>query len=257
MPLVAAPHQHIRPSILLFGSFLLLASVFSFIHTPTIEANSVPTACLKDSGEPAEPLPFPGAWAIILNFNHDPSATHTDVCWAVRDDDEAMAITYTDGIRCQIRNNVNQELVGGGEANFDGNFHITCPRRAGGPGGNNQYDSFYVHAVASFPETAGYYPLVRHSDISVRTHLKAPVGNGDWKATMLSQYGNTVFSDTENVSMLSGVNHRINSRVIGGSGTHYVNHQLLASQTNVDPFEFDLNEIMFIGGGDNPWTLSE
>lgn len=221
------------------------------------QANNVPTACLKDDGTPAEPLPFPGAWAIVLNFNHSPSTTHTEVCWAERDDDQAMAINYTDGIQCQVRNNVNNVAVGNGEAAFDGDFHITCPRRSSGPTGNSQYNTFYVHAVASFPEQAGYYPLVRHSDVAVRALLQNPGGSGNWTATMLSRYDNTVFSDTESVSTLVGVNHRINSRVIGGTGTHYVNQQLLNSQTAVPPFDFDLNELIFIGGGVNPWTLSE
>ena len=241
----------------IIAAFLVALFIASSANISVAEANGAPPACQDDNGDPVEPLPFPGAWAIILNFNHTPSPTHTTACWAIRDNTSAMNVTYTTGILCQVRNNVNNVKVGNGEANFDGNFHITCPRRGSVPNPTAVYDTFYVHAVAEFPETAGYYPLVRHSNVSVRAHLKAPVANEAWKATMISRYGDIVFSDTQDVPRLTEINHRINSTVFSGTGSHLINSQQQNSQTTVDPFTFDFTELIFIGGGDNPWTLSE
>ena len=236
---------------------LLIGLIISATISPPVAANSIPAACLHDDGDPVEPLPYPGAWAIILNFNHAPSTTETEACWAERTNNPANPIEYTTGMRCLVRQNTKAVSVGNGSADFDGNFHITCPRRHNALNPGTVYDTFYVRAVAEFDAIEAIYPLVTHSNVAVKTGFKGPNSAGEWTARLVSRYGVKSYEDSEQVMMAAGVPHTLISAVANGSGTHIVNQSVFDTPQAIDPFEFDYTELIFIGGGRIPWTLHE
>ena len=246
---------HLRIGIFMFVG--LFSLVLSACFGGNEEANKIPAACLLDSGDPAEPLQYPGAWAIVLNFNHEPSATHTQVCWAIRDETPEMEITYIDGLRCQVRKNVNDVMVGDGQADFDGHFHIACPRRDPEIETVRRYDTFYVHAEAMFPEADADYPLVRHRNLAVRTRFEGPDSDGNWETTVRSRFGDQVLEETNLISEFPNRRRNYNSFLFEGKASHLVDREIIGPGISLDTFEFDFAELMFIGGGENSWTLYE
>lgn len=244
-------------------AFLFIPSGFEPVAEATGHSLTPGAGCLNDNGVPVEPLEFAGAWAIILNFNHGLSSKTTTACWAVRDNSPNMTTWYIDNIQCQLINNVNGAEAGNGKVEFDGDFHIACPKRGVSPSSSQLYNQFYVHTIAEFPTQAGTYPLVWHPDLSVSTQLVGPLTDGSWQASINSRYGSpnsqagsTSFSDSEFVSSIAGVPLGYNSRVRNGIGTHYITQEL-NTQAVVSDFEFDFTNHIRIGGGANPWTLHE
>lgn len=216
----------------------------------------VPLACLDDHGNPVEPLDGEGTWAVILNFNHPASTQWTRVCWAVVVSMEPeKTVQYDASFQCRIVNNINKVEIGNGQAPFDGNFRIRCPRRRPNivP---SQYDTFIVHAKARFPQRAGSYQIFRHRDIQVDASFE-PVDQSEeeWLATLTSTYNNSTFTDSEVVDMVPEHRFGLQSTVLDREATHHINRHITEKRREIERFTFDYTEPFVIGAPGDVWTL--
>lgn len=222
-----------------------------------VPIETVPPGCRDDNGNPVEPINGEGAWAIILNFNHPKSSEMTVACLAIVETmtDTEKTVVYDPDFRCPLVNNINSVEVGGGKAIFDGNFKIVCPRHIHENAEDVKYEKFYVHAKARFPEVAARYQLIRHKDVAVAISFDPADERGMWNARLSSRYGAVTFADTETVEMIPEHRFGIQSTIFDGQGTHHINRDMIETRRPVDPFPFDFDHLIHIGGEGADWTL--
>lgn len=233
---------------------ILLATLFPPFGIPVAQAQAVPSACLNDAGQAVRPNPayldpgWSGAWVLILNFNHAPSASQTVGCVGMISKANPSQVTYR-LIQCPLLNNVNQVTVGDGAANFDGNLWVQCPGIT-----QNKYfhSSFGVWGRASFPVAKTTYALLSHPDVAVGADVDAT-----WRITLRSRYGSTNFSNLASQSNVSGRIVRFKSEVDQGDGAHYINGNDLMPHAMTPGFSFDESQPLTIGAAGQTLTLYE
>ncbi|MEM7798782.1 MAG: hypothetical protein AAF633_06315 [Chloroflexota bacterium] len=254
-------HHHHRRSryLMIVGLTIFILSSLALFPTvsqgqglsPTPFSQTPYAACIRDNGDPVEPLPFARAWSVLLTFDHAPSSTHTEACWAIRD--QNLNIWYRAGIQCDLINNVNNAQVGLSSATFDGHFHIECPKRS--VTSLMHYNAFFVHVNASIPQANGYYPVVSHPDFHV--HLKRnQTSSGGWVGSIHSTIGGVAFEHHNEASSLLTGPTAFNAVVRNGIAYHQI-EQSTSKTTSINPFTVDMTQGIEIGGGDAPWTIYE
>ncbi|MCB0109000.1 MAG: hypothetical protein KDE53_23925 [Caldilineaceae bacterium] len=230
----------------------LLAPLFGAPATSSVAlAQAIPPACLSDSGNPQIPQ-MVGAWTLVLNFNHPANASYTRGCLTTRTGPGANQVNFSQ-VQCAIVNNVSGALVGGGQANFNGQFWIECPALPPVPTlpGNTQYENFYVYGRTAFPVAGGQSTLFAHPDVSFKANIDA-----NWHVTLTSRYGQTVFANQDNNSV-AGTFPQLFTQVYNKTGTHYLNQQPMQPTATVSSFPYNANATIRIGDKNEYWTLFE
>lgn len=232
---------------------LLMVTVALSIVSPTAATayaqGGPPPACLDDQGNLHRPAPAIGSWSLVLNFNHAKNANTTIGCRiaTVGVNPQQLAFTL---VNCQVLNNAGGVQVGGGRAPFDGNFWIECPGAFTPPGGGPLYDNFFVFGEAKFPTPGASYTLMNHQDVSVNVQI-----DGAWHVKLLSRYNTTTFDNQDNKTNVNGMKVSLQSNVVGGTGSHYVNGTQLLPTASIPDFEFDFSGPITIGRKGETWTL--
>lgn len=234
----------------------ILAILFLFIN---IE-KPVPEACKDDRGHPVVPIRGEGSWAIILNFNHPESTEKTIGCFAVVETTlPEKKVVYNSGVPCYLQhydNNVeNHVAVGDGKAPFDGSFHIECPSRNFDTDPDIRYGTFFVHSRVRFPDEEANYTIFDHQDIRINVDFERQEAEDNWRATLVSTYGSTTFTDTQSIAAIPDGQFGFQSAILDGEGTHHINREPISPRREVAPFAFDYSEQFIIGGPDARWTL--
>ena len=85
------------------------------LGTTVAYAQTVPTACRDDNGQPVQTVPVIGAWALVLNFNHAPSTSSSIGCRIMTVALAPQQVFY-ELVTCTISNNTSNVQVGGGTA---------------------------------------------------------------------------------------------------------------------------------------------
>ena len=259
---IVPPFVSSRQNRILVATGLTLLIISLLLSLPAAQGGGVESAplpkrltpypgCIKENNNPVEPLRFPDAWALMLNFEHAGSTQSTTACWAVRD--KHLNIWYQAGIVCDVVNNTNNVLVGNGSADFDGNFHIQCPPRAGT--NYARYNSFYVQVNAEIPLQSGTFPFVTHPDFQVSLD-RSQDANGDWHGVIESAMGSTSFDAFHKDATLPTTAMLFNSVVHSGEAYHTIDGQA-SDRIKINPFQVDMTTGIEIGGGSEPWTLRE
>lgn len=234
------------------AALLLATSILLLPGSATAAlAQGVPNACKTDAGKVVVPSPAAGigAWLLLLNFNHAPSATTTTGCMVVTTGLNPHQVSRT-LVACQIVNNAGSVQVGSGAAPFDGNFSISCPGVTGQ--GKQTLENFTVWGRGNFGKPNAAYPIVQHADVNVTATISA-----DWHALFASRYGGSTFASGDGVTNLKGQDVAFMSAVSSLLGSHSLNANQLVPRTTIAPFEYHFDQAITIGAAGQPWTLYE
>ena len=249
------PSKVVVPIWLKLLLILVLSAPLIVQSTPStaLAQGGVPPACLDDNGAPHTPTVV-GAWVLILNFNHASSPTETRGCLASRTGPGPNQVSYAIQ-NCVLVNNKSGATVGGGRADFDGQFWIECsglPKVPTNPPVGALYDYFYVSGRAAFPAAGGMQTLFAHPQVNVMTSVDA-----SWHLTLNSRYGPTSFANTDGANSVAGQIVHVESLVLNKVGAHYANQQKLQPTATVPPFQFDGGQTIRIGNVGEKWSLFE
>lgn len=235
---------------------LLMLLVLSIQFAPAaalpVHAQNVPTACLTDGGQPVRPNAAylsPGwttAWAMILNFNHAPSATTTTGCVATISAVNPAQVSYQ-LVQCPLINNTAAVTVGGGAADYDGNFWIECP---GVTNNRNTYTSFGVAGRAQYPVPGSTFTLFDHPSVTISVAI-SPI----WRTDLTSRYGANSYTNPVPPGSVIGKVVGLKSEVLDSVGTHYVNGNALTPNFTPGPIVFDESRPMRFGAAGQRATL--
>jgi hypothetical protein len=233
--------------------FALLAPLLGAPQMNTVAlAQSIPPACISDSGNAQSPQ-MVGAWTLVLNFNHPANASYTRGCLTTRTGPGANQVNFSQ-VQCPIVNNQSGALIGGGQANFNGQFWIECPALPPVPTplpGGNQYENFYVYGRTAFPVAASQSTLMAHQDVSFKANIDA-----NWHVTLTSRYGQIVFAN-QDANSVAGAFPRLFSQVLDKTGTHYLDQQALQPSATISSLQYNAAAPMRIGDRNEYWTLFE
>ncbi|MEZ4618045.1 MAG: hypothetical protein R2867_21390 [Caldilineaceae bacterium] len=232
--------------------FALLAPLLSAPQmNPVALAQAIPPACISDSGNAQIPQ-MVGAWSLVLNFNHPVNATYTRGCLTQRTGPGPNQVTFSP-VQCPIVNNQSGALVGGGQANFNGQFWIECPALPPVPTlpGNSQYENFYVYGRTAFPVAGSQSTLFAHPDVNFKANVDA-----NWHVTLTSRYGQTLFANQDSNSV-AGTFPQLFTQVYNKTGTHYLNQQPMQPTATISAFPYNANATIRIGDKNEYWTLFE
>jgi hypothetical protein len=232
-------------AVLLAAGTLLLPA-----NAGAVMAQGVPNACRNDAGVAVVPRASAGvgAWLLILNFNHAPSAAATAGCLVMTTAVNPQQVSRT-LVPCQIANNVGGAQVGNGAAPFDGNFSVVCP---GVNQGKQTLENFSIWGRAIFANAGATYPIVQHQDVAFNTSVSA-----GWNVLFNSRYGASTFASGDPVTNISGQVVNFLSNVAALTGSHSLNNAQLAPRTTIAPFEYHFAQPLTIGAPGLPWTLLE
>lgn len=236
-------------------AFLLLAVILPMpIGTPVALAQSVPAACLTDSGQVVVPAPIVGAWAMVLNFNHPLSATTTTGCRIT-----TIALQPTQQIAynlvtCPLVNNSGGGQVGGGAATFDGNFWLSCPN--GLPAAPPPYTGFLIHGRMQFVTSAAIgtrtFTLFQHPDVDFTAELRT-----NTLAKLTSRYGFATYQTGGLATNATSAPVSLGSAIGMGLDQHRVNGSSYPFTTPISTFGYDFTKPFTIGAAGQRWTLYE
>lgn len=243
-----------RYTSLLVGAILIVSILFPSA-TPVAYAQSVPAACRDDTGNLVRPTLVEGAWALVVNFNHVPSATVTKAC-VVRTVGLSPAQFSYSLFDCQLMNNIKSVNVGNGNAPFDGNFWITCPSPKGPPvpGTGQLYDSLSVRALMQIPQSnpGSNYTLLQHQDFGFRVNVQSAT-----EMKLQSQLGALLYETSHSNIDLATLPVRLVSRMSTLNGRHEINATLFSFSVPVSSFPFNQSLPIQIGSPGKPWVLHE
>lgn len=213
-------------------------------------AQSVPNACKDDAGKVLIPSAGGGvgAWLLVLNFNHAPSATSTTGCLVTTIALNPQRVSRT-FVTCQLVDNVNLASVGNGVAPFDGQFSISCP---GISPGKKKLENFTIWGRANFTNPNTAYAILNHPDVSFSAGLSP-----SWRVSFDSRYGANSFSSGDAATNLNGQVVSFTSAVRSLTGSHSLNGTQLAPLATVSPFDFRFDQPIVIGAAGQVWTLAE
>ncbi|MEZ4658701.1 MAG: hypothetical protein R2911_14115 [Caldilineaceae bacterium] len=247
----------IRPQ-LIWGKLLLICALLAPLVAPltastALAQGAVPPACLDDNGMAHTPTVV-GAWVLILNFNHPSSTSETRGCLASRTGSGPNQISYAIQ-SCSLVHNKAGAAVGGGSADFNGQFWIECPglpKVPTDPPGGSTYDYFYVSGKAAYSVTSSTQTLMAHPDVDVTSSVDA-----SWHLTLTSRYGMTSFTNTDGVHSVAGQIVHVESMVLNKNGAHYIEQQKLQPTATVPAFSFNAGQGIRIGNQGEKWSLYE
>jgi hypothetical protein len=189
-----------------------------------------------------------GAWLLVLNFNHAPSATTTTGCLVMTTSVNPQQVSRT-LVACQIFGNAGNVPVGNSMAPFDGNFSINCP---GVAQGKQTLEHFSIWGRANFPNASATYPIVQHQDVGLNAGL-----NAGWNILFNSRYGASTFASGDPVTNVKGQVVTFLSAVSSLTGSHNLNGKDLPPRTTIAPFDYHFDQPITIGAPGQPWTLYE
>jgi hypothetical protein len=237
--------------ILLAGVLLAACTLLLPLNTGAVFAQGVPDACKNDAGSAVVPNAAAGvgAWLLVLNFNHAPSATTTTGCMVMTTGLNPQQVSRT-LVPCQIVNNTGKVQVGSGSAPFDGSFSINCPGVT--QQGKKTLENFTVWGRGNFAKPNATYPVVQNADISVSAAISP-----DWHVLFTSRYGSSTFSSGSGSANLLGQDVSFMSAVNALQGSHSLNGNQLPPRTTIVPFDYHFDQPIMIGAAGQPWTLYE
>lgn len=241
-----------RVATILLASVLLAANLLLLpMNSGAVFAQGVPAACKNDAGGVVVPSAAAGvgAWLLVLNFNHAPSATTTTGCMVMTTGLNPQQVSRT-LVACQVVNNTGNVQVGSGAAPFDGNFSISCPGVT--QQGKKTLENFTVWGRGNFAKANATYPVVQNADINVSAAISP-----DWHVLFTSRYGSSTFSSGSGSVNLLGQDVSFTSAVAALQGAHSLNGSVLAPRTPISAFDYHFNQPITIGAAGQPWTLYE
>lgn len=204
---------------------------------------TIPAECLDDQGRSLVPGQ-PGAWLLVLNFNHKLNAEYTTGCLITLGVGNPQP-TYQ-LVKCPLFNNSQQAQVGAGSANFDGKFWIECPTVPT----LSALTKFNMQAHARFAQP-GLYTIVDHPNVAMRATIDV-----DWRITLESRYGVDMFRHTDPTTVAHQRDLLLLSDLHQKHGTHAVNGTYLSPQVPVNAFDFKAKPLRISGAGQY-WSISE
>jgi hypothetical protein len=237
---------------ILLAAVVLAANMLLLPVNPgTVFAQGVPDACKNDAGGAVVPNAAAGvgAWLLVLNFNHAPSATTTTGCMVMTTGLNPQQVSRT-LIACQIVNNTGSVQVGSGAAAFDGNFSINCPGVT--QQGKKTLENFTVWGRGNFAKRSANYPIVQSADIKASAAISP-----DWHVQFTSRYGSSTFTSADGVTNLMGRDVSFASAVAALQGIHSLNGSVLAPRPPISAFDYHFDQPITIGAAGQPWTLYE
>jgi hypothetical protein len=234
----------------LIAGIIAVSTVLLPGSAPAALAQGVSPACKDDAGRAVMPNPGAGigAWLLVLNFNHAPSATSTVGCLVMTTGLNPQQVSRT-LVACPLVGNVGMVTVGNGVAPFDGNFSITCP---GVLQGKQTLENFTIWGRANFAKAGATYTIAKHQDVEFSAGIGAA-----WHVMFSSRYGATTFASGDGVTNLNGQVVSFGSAVSRIGGGHSLNGSPLAPPVPVTPFEFNFDQPITIGAPGQLWTLAE
>lgn len=237
--------------ILLAGVLLAASSLLLPLNSGTVLAQGVPDACKNDAGGAVVPNAAAGvgAWLLVLNFNHAPSAATTTGCMVMTTGLNPQQVSRT-LVACQIVNNTGNVQVGSGAAPFDGNLSINCPGVT--QQGKKTLENFTVWGRGNFAKPNAIYSIAQNADFNVSAAISP-----DWHVLFTSRYGPSTFSSGSGSANLLGQDVSFTSAVNALQGGHSLNGTLLPPRTPISPFDYHFNQPILIGAAGQPWTLYE
>lgn len=245
---LAVANRSLWLAVLMVVTLLLMPS-----NAPLAQAQTIHSACLDDAGRAVVPSTSGGvgAWLIVLNFNHTPSATTTTGCRVTTTSLNPQKVTRS-LVTCQLVNNQGLTQVGGGSAAFDGKFTVQCPGNVRGPGATHNNKNFTILGRANFASAQQTYSIVQHQDVTFKANLSV-----DWRVAFESRYGATTFvSGNPTFNMMGQIVH-FESAIQRQTGSHRLNQSALTPTAAVAPFTFTQSLPFTIGAARQIWTLYE
>lgn len=255
-PLPISQHHNSRRLTRWIRFFILVATMLAPMGFSTVHAQNIPPACLDGRGNFPMPEDQVGAWVVVMNFEHAPSADFSIGCRVTTTATDPQQLHFKI-IKCVVHNNINQVQIGGGNAPFDGNFWLECPPGPKPPGTGPQYDSFYIFGRASFASNNSSYTIMQHENASLQVTV-----NNNWIMELSSIYGAGSFTATGNSTIGQGQVVHFSSQVgphpiLGVGGAHFINGTQLQPAQPLGLFEFDFTKSFTIGGPGEVWTAEE
>jgi hypothetical protein len=238
------------PARVLLAAVLIVLGLLAPQTSRTALAQGAPDACKNDAGVAVVPRPAAGvgAWLLVLNYNHAPSATTTTGCLVMTTAVNPHQVSRS-LVACQILGNTGGVQVGNGAAPFDGNLSIVCP---GILPGKQTLENFTIWGRASFGAAGKTYSIVQHPDVGF-----SAVVSPNWKSLFNSRYGTASFASGDPQTNIKGQVVAFMTAVSNLTGSHSLNGRELAPRATLAPFEYRFDQPTTIGRPGQSWILFE